>query len=51
MSLTPGALCVPGADALAAKGVTALSFQLPASAELLVQQVHHPLAGVNLIRP
>ena len=47
---TPEALCVPDADALAPKGVTALSLQLPASAELLVQQVHHPLAGVNLIR-
>jgi len=47
---TPEALCVPDADALATKGVTALSFQLPASAQLLAQQVHHPLADVNLIR-
>ena len=50
MSLHPRRSASPDADALAAKGVTALSFQLPASAELLVQQVHHPLAGVNLIR-
>jgi hypothetical protein len=35
---------------LAAKDVTAPNFQLPASADLLVQQVHHPFAGVNLIR-
>jgi len=47
---TPEALCVPEADALAAKGVTALSFRLRASPELVMQQVHHPLAGVNLIR-
>jgi hypothetical protein len=35
---------------LAAKGVTAMNFQLPASAELLFQHVHHPPAGLNLIR-